>query len=87
MDDALGRLRACLTTTWGSPSLICTGALRQGLPEVVFCQGKTNEHAAAIFERLGPVHDRVLGTRATPDMAAFIRPGCLKPVMTRSLGW
>ncbi len=39
--------------------------LRQGAPEVVFCQGKTPEQTAAIFETLGQRNPYVLGTRAT----------------------
>lgn len=73
VDDALGQLRRLPFDDLGFAQLDLHRALRQGLPEVVFCQGKTNEQAATIFERLGAVHDRVLGTRATPEMAAFIR--------------
>lgn len=38
--------------------------LRKGQPEVVFCQGKTPEHVAAIFRELAERNGRVLGTRA-----------------------
>lgn len=47
--------------------------LRQGLPEVVFCQNKTPEQVAVIMERLWIHHDRVLGTRASADTAAYVR--------------
>ncbi len=40
-------------------------ALRQGQPEVVFCEGKTVEQVVAICERLEAVTDSFLGTRAT----------------------
>ncbi len=73
VDDALGRLRTLPFEDLGYAQLDLHRALRQGLPEVVFCQGKTNEHAAGIFERLWANHDRVLGTRASPEMAAFIQ--------------
>ena len=43
--------------------------LRKGQPEVVFCQGKTPEHVAAIFRELAEMTGRVLGTRA--DAAHF----------------
>jgi NCAIR mutase (PurE)-related protein len=42
------------------------------LPEVVFCQNKTPEQAAEIFERLFQHHQRVMGTRASPDVAAAV---------------
>ena len=73
VDDALGRLRNLPFEDLGYAQLDLHRALRQGLPEVVFCQGKTNEHAAGIFARLWESHDRVLGTRASPEMAAFIQ--------------
>jgi len=73
IDDALGQLRRLPFDDLGFAQLDLHRALRQGLPEVIFCQGKTNEQAATIFERLSAVHDRVLGTRATPEMAGFIQ--------------
>ena len=47
-------------------------ALRTGMPEVVFCQGKTIDQAATIFEHLWQHHDRIMGTHATPEMAAGV---------------
>lgn len=73
VDDALGRLRNLPFEDLGYAQLDLHRALRQGLPEVVFCQGKTHEHAAGIFEHLWASHDRVLGTRAAPDLAAFVQ--------------
>ena len=48
-------------------------ALRQGFPEVVFCQGKTVEQVSAIFKRLAAENDVVLATRATPQAFAAVR--------------
>ncbi len=48
-------------------------AIRQGLPETVFCQNKTMDQARAIIERLWEHHDRVLATRVSPEMAEGIR--------------
>jgi NCAIR mutase (PurE)-related protein len=39
--------------------------LRQGFPEVVFCQGKTDEQIVEIMERLIDKNPNVLATRAT----------------------
>lgn len=47
--------------------------LRQGLPEVVFCENKTPDQVATILERLWDHHDRVLGTRVSPEIAAYVR--------------
>ena len=47
--------------------------LRNAMPEVVFCESKTSEQATAILQRLWEHHDRVLGTRVSPAMAARIQ--------------
>jgi hypothetical protein len=47
--------------------------IRQGLPEVVFCQNKTPEQVRSIMERLWDHHDRVLGTRVSPEIARFVQ--------------
>ena len=39
--------------------------LRRGFPEVVLCQGKSEEQAAAIIERIAGQGGSVLATRAT----------------------
>lgn len=46
---------------------------RTGLPEVVFCAGKTPLQAAAIAERIWQRCGRLLATRAGPEHAAAIR--------------
>ncbi len=47
-------------------------ALRHGMPEVVFAQGKTPEQVAAIAESLCENAPNVLITRADPTCAAFV---------------
>jgi pyridinium-3,5-biscarboxylic acid mononucleotide synthase len=42
--------------------------LRNGLPEVVFCQGKTTEQAVAIIDRLAVDGSTVLATRAPQEL-------------------
>ena len=73
VEDALERLRGLPFEDLGYAQLDLHRGLRQGIPEVVFCQGKALEHAAGIFERLWANHDRVLGTRATPEMAGYVQ--------------
>ena len=48
-------------------------ALRQGLPEVVFCQGKTPAQVAAIMRSLAEKHANVLATRAGGEVFAAVR--------------
>jgi NCAIR mutase (PurE)-related protein len=48
-------------------------ALRKGFPEVVFCQGKTAEQVARIFEALCGGHRSILGTRASKEAFTAVR--------------
>jgi NCAIR mutase (PurE)-related protein len=48
-------------------------SLRQGQPEVVFCEGKTPDQVAAICERLETVDGTFLGTRASESVATRLR--------------
>jgi NCAIR mutase (PurE)-related protein len=48
-------------------------ALRQGQPEVVFCEGKTPEQVVAICECLQAATGTFLGTRATEPVASRLR--------------
>jgi pyridinium-3,5-biscarboxylic acid mononucleotide synthase len=47
--------------------------LRQGYPEVVFCEGKTPEQVLAICERLEAASGSFLGTRASEPVANRLR--------------
>jgi len=48
-------------------------ALRQGFPEVIFCQGKTVEQVTAIAGRILERHGTLLATRATIEMADAVK--------------
>ena len=48
-------------------------ALRQGQPEVVFCEGKTPEQVVAICQRLAAMTGTFLGTRCSERHAAALR--------------
>ena len=48
-------------------------ALRQGLPEVVFCAGKTADQVVAICEGLARQSGGFLGTRVAADQAAALQ--------------
>lgn len=57
-------------------------ALRQGQPEVVFCEGKTPEQVLAICERLAAMTDSFLGTRCSEEHAAALRATFPRAVWT-----
>ena len=48
-------------------------AQRCGFPEVVFCQSKTKEQLAEIYQHLYAEHGTAFGTRATQEQAAFVQ--------------
>jgi NCAIR mutase (PurE)-related protein len=50
-------------------------SLRQGLPEVVFCQGKTDAQAKEVIVRLIKAKSKVLATRVSPSLARSVRRG------------
>jgi len=73
IDDALKTLETLPFENLGYAQLDLHRDLRQGLPEVVFCQNKTPEQVVAIMEKLWEHHDRVLGTRVSSETAAFVK--------------
>ncbi|HOJ59999.1 MAG TPA: nickel pincer cofactor biosynthesis protein LarB [bacterium] len=48
-------------------------SLRQGVPEVIFCQNKTTDEIIAIIHRLRDQDEPVLATRTTPETFAEIQ--------------
>ena len=54
--------------------------LRQGFPEVVFCQGKTVEQVCQIVRRIRDTGSDVLATRASHDMFDAIHAVCPEAV-------
>ena len=63
-------------------------ALRQGHPEVVFCEGKTPEQVLAICERLEVASGGFLGTRANQETAARLQsrfPGLIWNELARTV--
>ncbi len=73
VDQALHQLRDLPYDDIGYAQLDYHRSLRQGIPEVVFCQGKTTEQVTGILERLWQRHDRVLATRASAETATAVQ--------------
>lgn len=72
VETALAQLKDLPYVDLGFARLDLHRALRKGSGEVVFCEYKTTEQVVAIFERLQQVHDKVLGTRASPEVAQAV---------------
>ncbi|HDD62575.1 MAG: nickel pincer cofactor biosynthesis protein LarB [Chloroflexota bacterium] len=73
--EALKRLESLPFENLGFARLDLHRDLRQGLPEVVFCQNKTPEQIIIIMKKLWEHHDHVLGTRLSPDAANIVQKG------------
>jgi NCAIR mutase (PurE)-related protein len=72
-EEAAERLRHLPFENMGFARMDNHRALRQGFPEVVFCEGKTIEQVAAIAGRIVARHGTLLATRATPAMFDAVR--------------
>ena len=73
VDSAMERLRHMPFEDLGFAKVDHHRALRQGMPEVIFGQGKTPEEVATIAEALLKRSQNVLITRADPDAVALVR--------------
>ena len=70
--EAMMRLRDMPVDDLGFARVDLHRSLRHGVPEAVFCQGKTPAQVLAIVERLAQAHDNILATRAAPDVIAVL---------------
>jgi pyridinium-3,5-biscarboxylic acid mononucleotide synthase len=71
-DEAVERLRHLPFEDLGFAKVDHHRALRQGMPEVIFGQGKTPEQVAVIFARLEAHGGNVLATRATGEQYSAV---------------
>ncbi len=71
-DEAVERLRHLPFEDLGFAKIDHHRALRQGVPEVIFSQGKTALQVAGIFERLAAHGGNVLATRASEEQYAAV---------------
>ena len=74
LPDALETLRRLpYESVGGFAELDTHRALRTGLPEVVYCPGKSEAQVAQIMQRLSEHASQVLATRATPAQFAAVQ--------------
>ena len=71
--DALERLRNLPFEDLGFAKLDHHRALRTGMPEVIFAEGKTPAQVATIFARMAKAGGNVLATRASREMFEAVR--------------
>ena len=71
--DAVARLRHFPSESLPYATIDHHRSLRQGQPEVVFCEGKTVEQVVGICRRLRDANGAFLGTRASAPQAEALR--------------
>jgi NCAIR mutase (PurE)-related protein len=81
-DAALERLRHLPFEDLSFARIDHHRALRQGHPEVVFCEGKSPDQVVAICERLAAMSGSFLGTRCSDAHAAALRRAFPRAVWT-----
>src|SRR3954454_12157951 len=72
-DDAVQRLQHLPFEDLGFAKVDHHRAIRVGMPEVIFCQGKTPAQVAGIFEKLAKHKNTVLATRASREQFAAVK--------------
>lgn len=70
VDDAMERLKSLPFTSLEAAKPDLHRALRQGVPETIYCQGKTARQVAAIAGALLEVHESVIATRCDTEHLA-----------------
>lgn len=73
IDEALDKFKSLPYEDLGFALIDHHRALRKGFPEVIFCQGKTVEQIARIFEKLCDEERCILATRATKKAYEAVR--------------
>lgn len=72
-EELLEKLQDLNVTDLGFAKLDHNRSLRQGFPEVVYCEGKTTVQAAVILKTLAGRHANVLGTRAGRELYEAVK--------------
>lgn len=73
VEDAMARLKDLPYEDIGHTCVDHHRPLRTGLPETVFCEGKTPEQVAEIMTRLAERNRTVLGTRASHEVFSAVK--------------
>ena len=73
VDDALKRIRGQAETDLGFARVDVDRHRRRGLPEVIFCSGKTEDQVVDIVGALAEARQIVLATRAWPELYERVR--------------
>jgi hypothetical protein len=78
-DAALERLKKLPFEDLGYAKVDNHRCLRNGVPEVIYCEGKTVDQVKGISQKLAQYHENILATRANPKVYEGIKevlPDC-----------
>lgn len=67
IDDALGKLKNLPYEDLGYANIDHHRELRNGYPEVIYCEGKSDEHILGIIEKMNDKGSNILGTRCRKE--------------------
>ncbi|HLG23244.1 MAG TPA: hypothetical protein VI382_10535, partial [Candidatus Manganitrophaceae bacterium] len=70
--EGIDRLKHLPYESLGFATLDHHRSVRQGFPEAVFCEGKTERQVLEILEKMEAAHTPLLATRAAPALAVKI---------------
>lgn len=73
VSDAIARLRSLPFEDLGFAKVDHHRTIRCGFPEVIYCEGKTPEQVAAIFERSARTGVNILATRASTEVYEAVK--------------
>jgi NCAIR mutase (PurE)-related protein len=66
LDGAMHRLKKLPYDDLGYAKIDYHRCVRQGVPEVIYCEGKTIPQIKGIVKRIAQNHSNILATRANP---------------------
>ena len=72
-DAAMNQLKKLPFENLGFARIDNHRCVRTGVPEVIYCEGKTIEQTQGIVKNMAQHHSNILATRATPEMAQGIK--------------
>ncbi|WP_042277690.1 nickel pincer cofactor biosynthesis protein LarB [[Clostridium] dakarense] len=67
IDDALGKLKDLPYEDLGYANIDHHREIRNGYPEVIYCEGKSDEHILGIIEKMNEKGSNILGTRCRKE--------------------
>ena len=76
IEDAMGELKELPYKDIGIATIDHHRELRNGYPEVIYCEGKLLEHIQYIIEEMLKTNNNILATRANPEVYEAVKEVC-----------